>query len=229
MNLGVTHGACLILGRLVMKRGDVDGLTGDVSSVTTQAEEVDIIHRQQPRVGRAVGRVAIHTTLPGFHWGVFEDVRSHLVGMALGADGKLTGGCPQLTACQSAVGIVTVAALDQSRIDTMTIGAGELRLFGLVTTEAEFGLAGLQQEIDVSGFVRVVATCAREAVGQVFRFGEVLGLGTGLVALGANGGALGRRQRFEANDFRDVSTTIDMRLARAMARLTPVLATFQQR
>jgi hypothetical protein len=141
----------------------------------------------------------------------------------------LTGGRSHLVTGLGPVRIVTVAALNQSGIDTMTIRPGKLGLLRGVASIAQVRLWFHQQEIDILGAVGTVAACATDAVGEVFGLGEVLGLQAGLVALRANGNCLRRTQRFEANNLCDVAAAVHMRLCGAMASLATVLVSLEQR
>jgi len=87
MNLGVTHGASLILGRLIVRgtNGPAGSQLGR-ESVALQTEHVHRHHLQQSRIGGTVRRVATAAAL-GFHGHVFIDERTLFVDMALVANG----------------------------------------------------------------------------------------------------------------------------------------------
>lgn len=173
-------------------------------------------------------RVTGHTAFVRFHRRVFEDEGPHGVGVTLGADGKLAGGGADLVPGLRSVGIVAVTALHQPDIDAVTIGPGELGLLRSVATETKVGLRFHQHEIYVFGFVRAVARGATDSVGEMSGFGEVLGLETGLVALGTDGGCLRRGESLEADDLGDVSAALDMRLRRTVTGLASVLFALEQ-
>ena len=160
--------------------------------MAAQAKKVHVVDLQQPRIGRPMRRVARQASFVGLHRRMLEDERSHGVGVALGADRKLSGGRPHLVPGLRSVRIVAVTALDQSNIDPMAIGPREFGLLLRVAAIAQLGLRLHQQEINVGGFVRTMTTGAANAIGQVFGLGEVLGLQAGLVALGADGRGLRR-------------------------------------
>ena len=73
-------------------------------------------------------RVTPQAAFIGLHRSVLENERPHGIGVTLGADRELTGGRSHLVTGLGSVRIVTVAALDQSGIDTVTIRPGELGL-----------------------------------------------------------------------------------------------------
>jgi len=126
-------------------------------------------------------------TLVGLHRSVLKHKGSHGVGVALCTDRELSCRSTNLMPRLCTVGIVAVAALNQSHLDPMSVRPGELGFLRSVASEAEVLLRFDQHEIYVGGFMRTVARCATEAVRHVHRFGEVLCFQTGLMALGADG------------------------------------------
>ena len=158
MDLRVAQRARLIFGGLVVirshwpARGSVH-----VRRMATEAQEVDVVHLEQTRIGRAMRRVAGQAALVGLYGSVFENERTHGVGVALGADRELPGRGTHLVTHLCPVRIVTVAALDEPDIDAVTIGSRELGLLGCMASIAQAGLRLHQQEIDVSGIVGTVA------------------------------------------------------------------------
>ncbi len=228
MNLRVAQRARLILGGLVVERRRAGRRPVHIGRMTPEAKKVDVVDLQQSRIGGAVRRMARQAALIRLHRSVFEDEWAHRVGVALSADGKLAGGGPHLAAGLGAVRIMTVAALDQSHIDPVTVRPGEFGLLCGMTAEAQGGLRFHQHEVDVSGIVRVVTGGAAHAIRQMHRRGKILRLQTGLVALQADRRGFGRAQLFEANDFCDVAATVHMRLARAVTPLATVLIAFEQ-
>ena len=95
-----------------------------------------------------------------------------------------------------------------------------------MATVTELGLRLDQHEVHVRGFVRTVTACAANAISKVFRFREVLGLETRLMALRANRCRLRRTQRFEADDLGNVSAAIDVGLSRTVTGLASMLVAF---
>src|SRR5581483_548625 len=75
--------------------------------VALQAERVDVGHVQQPRVRRAVRRMATDAAI-GLHHRMLVNERSCRLGMALDADGILLGGSAQCLAVEGAMRIMAV-------------------------------------------------------------------------------------------------------------------------
>src|SRR6516165_3811373 len=115
--------------------------------------------------------MAVQATGLSLHRSVFEDKRTHGVGVALGAYRKLACGRTQLPANRCLVRVVAVAALNQPNIDAVPVRSSKLRLLRAVTTEAEGGLRLDQQEVNVGRSMRIVTRCATEAVLQMRRLG----------------------------------------------------------
>ena len=189
----MAHGARLILGGLVVIRSDrPDRGSVHVGRMATQAEEVDVVDLQQPRIGRAMGGVTGQAALIGLHRSMLEDKRPHGVGVALGADRKLPGSGAHLVAGLRPMRIVTVTALNEADIDAMPVRPGEFSPLRGVASIAQRRLRLFQHEVDIFGAVGIVTGGATQAVGQVFRLGEVLRFQAGLVAFRADGRRLGR-------------------------------------
>jgi len=77
---------------------------------------------------------------------MFENERSHLVSVALGANRELTGGSSHLVTGLGAVRIVTVAAQNQPLVHTMVEGHAELGLLLQMAGIAKLRLSFYQQE-----------------------------------------------------------------------------------
>lgn len=224
MNLRMAHGARLILGALVMNRSyRLTCRSVHIGCMTPQAQEVDVVYLQQPRIGRAMGRVAVQATVLGLHRSVLEDEWTHGVGVALGADRELAGCGSHLVAHLRPMWIVAVAALDESGVNAVAVGPREFRLLGGMASIAQFRLLFHQQEVNVGRFVRTVTRRATDAVRQVRRLGKVLRLQAGLVALRTDGCGLRRTQLLEANDLGGVAAAFHMRLRWAVAALASML------
>ena len=87
MNLRVTHGAGLILGRLVVRGTDWPaGRQRGRESVALQTKHVHRHHIEQLRISGSVGRMATGTAL-SLHRHMFVDERTLLIDMALVANG----------------------------------------------------------------------------------------------------------------------------------------------
>lgn len=230
MDLCVAHGARLVLGRLVVIRPHRPARSSvHVRRMTTQAEEVDVVHLQQARIGRAVRRVAGQASFVGLHRSMLVYKRPHGVGMALGADRKLAGGGAHLVAGLGPVRIVTVAALDESDIDAMAVRPGKFGLLRGMASIAQRRLRLRQHEIHIAGVVRVVTVRARNATRQVLGLGEVLRFQASLMASRADLRGLSWTQGFEADDLGDVAAAIHVGLAGTVTALASMLAALQQR
>ena len=113
MDLRVAQRARLILRRLVM--GRPSGLTRcsvHVGCVTAEAQEVNVIYLQHPGIGRPMRRVTRQTPFVRLNWRMFEDERSHGIGVALGAHRELSRCRSHLVPSLCSVRIVAIAALD---------------------------------------------------------------------------------------------------------------------
>jgi len=144
--------------------------------MTTQAKEIDVVHDQQARIGRAMGRVAVQATRLGLHRRMLEDEGSHGIGMALGTDSKLSSRGAHLVAGLRPVRIVAVAALDQPHVDAVPVRPRKFRLLRCMASVAEVLLRLHQHEIHVTGFVWAVTRSTTDAICQVLGLGEVLRL-----------------------------------------------------
>jgi hypothetical protein len=227
--LRVAHRARLILSGLVVERGRARRCSIHIRRMTAKAQEVDVVDLQQAGVGRAMRRVTRQAAFIGLHRSVLENERPHFVSVAFGADRELTGGSSHLVTGLGPVRIVTVAALNESDIDTVPVRPGEFGLLRGMAPVAQLSLWFHQQEVDVLGSVGTVTVRACDAIGEVLGFGEVLGLQAGLVALGADRCRLRRTQLLKTNDLGDVSAAINMGLRRSVTGLASMLATLEQR
>ena len=158
---------------------------------------------------------------------MFENERSHLVSVALGANRELTGGSSHLVTGLGAVRIVTVAALDKSDVDAVAIRPGKFGLLRGVASVAQLSLRFHQQEVDVLGSVRTVTARATDAIRQVFRLGEILRFQGRLVALRTDGCRFRRTQLLEANDLGGIAAAVNMGLRRTVTSLASVLVAFE--
>src|SRR5215472_3162869 len=230
VNLRMAHDARLILDALVVARTNGPSSSRPhVGRMTTQAKEIHVIDLQHPGIGGAVRSVARQAAFVCLYRRVFENEWSHGVGMALGADGELPGSSADLVADLRAVRIVAVAALHESDINAMAIGAGELGLLRGMAAVAQLRLRLHQHEIHITRLVWTVAGGASDAAGKMSGLGKVLCFKTGLVAFGADAGGLGGSQRLKTNDLGDIAATVDVRLARPVTTLATVLIAFEQR
>ena len=124
MNGCVAHGARLILRCLIVS-GASRSLHGEC--VALQTQQVDLAHPQEPWVRRPMWRMTTGATL-GLDGYMLIYERTLLVGVALDANCVSTGQGSQLPDGRAAMGIVTIAAADQTFIDPVAI---RLRKVGL--------------------------------------------------------------------------------------------------
>ena len=168
MDLRMAHGACLVLGRLIVCRPPrCTRRAIHVRRVATQAKKVDVVDLEQARVCGSVRRVARQTAFVGLYRGMLEHERPHRVGVTFRADGELSGGRSHLVPALRAVRIVAIAALNEADVNAVSIRPCELCALLCVATVAKLGLRLDQHEIYVGGFVRAMAACATDAIGQV--------------------------------------------------------------
>ncbi len=71
---------------------------------------------------------------------MLEDERPHGFGVAVSANRELACGRAELTSNKTAVRVVTVTALNQTDIDTVTVRPGEFSLLCCVTAIAQQSL-----------------------------------------------------------------------------------------
>ena len=199
-----------------------------VRRVASQAKEVDVVYLQQPRVGRAMRRVAGEASLISFDRRVLEDEWPHRVGVTSGAYRKLSRGGADLVTSLGPMRVVTITALNQSHFHPMTIRPSKLSLLRRVAAEAKLGLRLHEHEIHIGGFVRIMAASAGYAAGKMLGLRKVLRLQAGLMAADADGSGLCGTQRFKADDFGNVAAAVDVRLSWSVTGLAPMLIALQQ-
>ena len=157
MNLRVTHGASLILRRLIVHRTDWPaGRQRGREGMALQAEHVHRHHLEQLRVGGAVRCVATAATL-SLHRHVLIDVGSLLIDVALVANGVAAGQAAQLAHGRCAMRIVAVCTLDQALIDAVVIRLGKICLGGCVASVTQLRLILNEQVLFFLGVMRRVA------------------------------------------------------------------------
>jgi len=182
--------------------------------MTLQAEDVDVAHRQQAGIRRAVWRVA-HGAAFGLHHRMLENERTRCLGVALGADLVLVGGGLELLALERTMRIMTVAAFHQSLIHPVMEGLGKRRLYVRVAAIAELWLRYLKQSrftFESMHAVAISATHIRLAMGGTLEIGMRPG-----VAFQARSVYELRRRLAELKNLRYVAAAVDVRLARPVA------------
>ncbi len=200
-----------------------------VGRMATETQEVDIVDLEQTRIRRAMRHMAVQAAFFGLYRSMLKDERAHSVGVALGADCKLTGGGAHLAAHLGPMGIMTVAALYEPDIDPMAIRPGELSPLRTVTSVTQLGLRFDEEEIDILRAVRTVTVGASDAAGEVFGVGKVLRFQTGLVTFRADRRRIRWTQLLKANDLGRVATTVNVRLPGSVTSLASMLVALEQR
>src|SRR6266702_224763 len=130
--------------------------------MTLQAKSVDVAHIQQTRIRRAVRRVARDASL-GLDYRMLVCERPRVLRVALGADRVLIGRRPQVLVLERAMGVVAIAAFDQTFIHSVVEGLRERRLHVRMARIAELRLRNLQQARLRLRLVYAVATDAAHA------------------------------------------------------------------
>jgi len=216
MNLRMAYRACLILVRLVMKRWCARRGEIHRRRVALQAEGINVGDLQQPRIGRAMWRMARHAAL-SLDGRVLIDPWSGRFNVALGADGVLGRADAKLLRLEGAVRIMAVAACDQPFVHLVVEGLGECRLDIRMAAITELGLRNLKQV-----FIRLRLVNAMAAVAAYAGFAvggpRKIGVGGRMAAKTLLVDHPGRR--FTKLEYlRGVPARIDVRLARPMAVL----------
>ena len=137
-----------------------------------QTQQVHVAHPQIARVGRAVGRMTTAAALSLDRY-VLIDERALFVGMAFGTNRVSGRHGPHLPNGGRAMHVVTVAALEETFVDSMVIWLGKVRLGGHMASIAEFGLCRNEKVLRLFGVVRRVAVQAANIVARMRRCGEV--------------------------------------------------------
>ena len=119
VNLDVAHGARLIFLALVVERGQPRHTAVLCNRVAFKAEEIHLTAFEQTRISGPVRTMTGNTTL-GLDGPVLKREGPRLIGMALEADLVLRGSRPQLLGQETAVRIMTIAALHQPLFNTMS-------------------------------------------------------------------------------------------------------------
>jgi len=183
------------------------------------AKLIDVRHVQQARVLRPVGCMAGQASLSP-DGSVFVYERTAGLDMALGADGILVSSRLDVVVAECAVSVMAVTALDDAFIHLVVEGHVEGRLDVGMALEAEFRLRGDQKLGVRHRLVNAVATEAAYVCLGVRGTKEIRM--SSCVAAEAGLGDLRGRELVEANDLGDIATTIDVRLAWAVAAFAGV-------
>ncbi len=173
MNLRVTHGAGLILRRLIVYGPAwTTGCQLARESVALQTKHVHRHHVEQLWIGGAVGRVATGAAL-GLHRHMFVDKGTLLIDMALVANGVAAREAPQLPDSSRTMRVVAVHALHQTLVDTVVIWFGEICLGRGVASVTQLGLFLDEEELFFFSVMGRVAIEASDIATGVSGLGEV--------------------------------------------------------
>ena len=153
---------CLILGGLVVERRCTRRREIHRGRVALQAKRVHVAHVQQARIRGAVRRVATDAAFCLEHWMLINE-RSSRLHVALGANGILVSGGPELNALERTMGIMAVGALHQTFRDLVMEGLGESHLYVGMAVFAELRLRNFEQVSLTLELVNAVATDAAYA------------------------------------------------------------------
>jgi len=180
------------------------------------AQGIDLRHVQQACILRTMRRVASQAAFR-LDRCVLEDEWPARLGMALGADLILIGRRLQVIVPESAMNVMAIAALDQTFIHPVMERHIERRLYIGVALKAEHGLRSLEQLLFVCAGMHAVATGAAD-IGLGMRRTFEVGMRSRVTAQARSiylfGSSLGG-----VEDFGYVAATINVRFARAVARL----------
>ena len=202
MNLVVTHGAGLILRRLIVCRpGWPGGRQLGREGVALQAQHVHHADSQKPRIRGTVRRMATAAAF-GLHRYMLVDERPLLIDVALVTNRISAGLRAHLPHVRCAMGIVAVVALHQALVYAVMVGLGKIRFGRSVAAIAQVRLALRQQTLFFLRVVRRVAIEAADLAAGVRGLRKMRLLVTIPVAGEAAGASLLPRMFFEHIDLR---------------------------
>lgn len=174
-------------------------------------------HIQQPRILRAVRRMASGATLSPDRSVLEREWPTH-INVALGADGVLVGRGSQIDQIERAVRVMAVGALDQAFIHPVVNRQIELRFLVSVAPVAEPRLRSLQEVFLCLAVVYAVAADATHICLSVRRTLEV-GMRRPMAAQTRRIHFLVRMLR-GVEDLRDIAASVNVRLACPVAVFT---------
>lgn len=172
VNRDMTHGASLVLLRLIVKRGNSRRRGIYRQRVALKAEQVYLTAFQQPRIRRPMRRMTNYASFR-FHRSVLEHKWTGLVGVTGEANLILSRRGAELPGQESAVRIVAISASNQPFVHSMMKGFGELWLDLVVASVAKHGLRDGEESAFHSGMVRRMTIDAAHIVLEVFRAKKV--------------------------------------------------------
>jgi len=147
----------------------------------------------------------------GFDWNVLVHKWALLVGVAFHTNHVAAGHGSDLPDGGCSVNIVAIAARDQTFVNPMVIGPGKVRFRGRMTSVAELGLRLYEEVLGFCSVMRRVAIYAAYVAIGMRGTAEVALFMTFTVATQAASTGILPRHRLEADDFRDIPATFDVR------------------
>lgn len=215
VNGGVTHGARLVLLRLVMRR---PGWSESGIGMALQTKQIHLTDAQKTRVGRSVRGMATRTAF-GLDRHVLVQERALFFRVAAEAGGITARRFANLPQARSAVRVMAVVALDEPFIHAVVIGPGKLRALVRVAGIAKFRLLLHQQVFRFGGMVRAVAIDAPDLIAGMGRARrKMLGLGIA-VACQATAARLAPGKAGKADNLAFVPSACDVLAARSVTGL----------
>ena len=159
MNHGVAGDAGITVWRSCVHAMD---RTGGNRAMALVAQLIDVGHIQQAGVLRTVRSVATQASFR-LNSGMLKHEGATVLHVALGADGILVGGGPDIVVAKRPVNVVAVAAFDQAFVHLVMEGHVERGLHVGVALIAKLRLRGLQQLVLGIARMNAVATGAAHA------------------------------------------------------------------
>ena len=158
----------------------------------------------------------------GLHWLMFEYERTLLVRMAFKADGILRRGSAHLFGARRSVHVVAIAALHQPLVHTMMEGHVELRFLLEMAGVTKLGLRLNEQKLRFLCVVWRMAGNAADVIPRVLGIDRVHVLRTTGMAGEAARVDFFRRSVLKRKNFAYIPATVDVGLARTVARFAPL-------
>ena len=132
-----------------------------------QAQQIDLAHSQESRIGRAMGGVATGAAF-GFYRHMLVHKRPSRIGVALNASSIAAGQRLDLAQSGGPVNVMTVTAVNQPFIHAVVIRPGKISLSRGV---ARIALRGLFLDEQILWLFRVVRRVAVKATYIIARVG----------------------------------------------------------
>jgi len=219
MDLVVTHGAGLVLRRLIVYG---PGWPHRGEGMALETEHVHLAHIEEPRIGGTVGRVASSAALC-LYWHMFINEGPLLVGMALEANGISARQGSRLPHARRPMNVMAVVALDQAFVYAMVKGFGKVALHLLVAAVTQVKLVFGKQRLRLGSMHAVTIDTGHPSTGMLAAI-EVHLVGTLSVAGQADTQHLARFHFSQTGNLAPVSSTIDVGRTRSMANFAAFCA-----